>query len=115
MVTIKEQRNIFSIINRVVAIPSNFNKNEGRNFVCSKIENMKHIYQCEFWNKENEKEKPIFESIFGDDISALVKVNKQFQINYNRREKYTFEVKNKKEEQFQPHVIQISDPLSSLF
>ena len=50
--------------------------------VCSKIENMKHIYQCEFLNKENEK--PTFESIFGDDISELVKVNKQFQINYNR-------------------------------
>ena len=55
VVTIKEQRNIFSIINRVVAIPSNFNKNEGRNFVCSKIENMKQIHQFEFWNKENKK------------------------------------------------------------
>jgi hypothetical protein len=39
------------------------------------------------------------------DISELVKVNKQFQINYNRREKYTLEVKMKKEEQLQPHVI----------
>ena len=96
-ITIEEQRNIFSIRNRMVAIPSNFPKNKKEEIcVCSKIENMKHIYQCEFWNKENEKEKPTFESIFGDDISVLVKVNKQFQINYNRREKYTLEVKMKK-------------------
>jgi hypothetical protein len=115
-ITIEEQRNIFSIRNRMVAIPSNFPKNKKEEIcVCQKIENMKHIYQCEFWNKENEKEKPIFESIFGDDISELVKVNKQFQINYNRREKYTLEVEMKSEEQLQPHVIQISDPLSSLF
>ena len=53
--------------------------------------------------------------MFGYDISGLVKVNKLFKINDNRREKYTFEVEKKKEEQFQPHVIQISDPLSSLF
>ena len=115
-ITIEEQRNIFSIRNRMVAIPSNFPKNKKEEIcVCSKIENMKHFYQCEFWNKENEKEKPTFESIFGDDISELVKVNKQFQINYNRREKYTLEVKMKKEEQLQPHVIHSSDPLSSLF
>ena len=100
----------------MVAIPSNFPKNKKVQIcVCSKIENMKYIYQCEFWNKENEKEKPTFESIFGDDISELVKVNKQFQINYNRREKYTLEVKMKKEEQLQPHVIHSSDPLSSLY
>ena len=46
--------------------------------MCSKTENMKHIYQCEVWNTENENEIPTFESIFGEDISEVVKVNKQF-------------------------------------
>ena len=115
-ITIEERRNIFSIRNRMIPIPSNFPKNQNEEVCeCSKIENMKHIYQCEMWNKENENEIPIFENIFGDNISELVKVNKQFQINYNRRERYKLEVKKKKEEELQPHVIQISDPLSSLF
>ena len=100
----------------MIPIPSNFPKNQNEEVCeCSKIENMKHIYQCEMWNKENENEIPIFENIFGDNILELVKVNKQFQINYNRRERYKLEVKKKKEEELQPHVIQISDPLSSLF
>ena len=63
-ITIEEQRNIFSIRNQVVAIPSNFNTKKEDIFVCSKIENMKQIHQFEFWNKENNKEKPTFRNAF---------------------------------------------------
>ena len=112
-ITTEEQRNIFEIRNRMVPIPSNFPKIEKKEIcVCGELENSKHIYQCKVWS-ENDNEKPTYENIFTDDISEQIQVNKEFQKNYQRREKYKLETKNK--EEIKPHVIQISDPLSSSF
>ena len=112
-ITIEEQRNIFKIRNRMVPIPSNFPKNENKEIcVCGEIENSKHIYQCKIWSK-NEKENSKYENIFTDEISEQIKVNKKFQKNYQRREIYKLETKKK--EELKTHVIQIRDPLSSLF
>ena len=73
---------------------------------------MKHIYQCKLWNQENEMNKPNYEQIFSDNISEQVKVNKNFMMNYQVREKYEIERKEKKENQ--PHAIPTSDLLSSV-
>ena len=73
----------------MVIIPSNFpNGKEIEKCHCGQIEDMKHIYQCNLWNKENEMTKPKYEQIFSDNISEQVKVNKNFMMNYQAREKY---------------------------
>jgi hypothetical protein len=59
-------------------------------------------FVCKVWS-ENDNEKPTYENIFNDDISEQIKVNKKFQQNYQRTEKY---LKQR---------IQIRDPMSSWF
>jgi hypothetical protein len=113
-ISLDEQRSIFAIRNRMVIIPSNFpNGKEVEKCPCGQIEDMKHIYQCKLWNNENEMNKPKYEQIFSDHISDQVKVNKNFMMNYQEREKYEIETKKKKEEN-QTHTIPTSDPLSSV-
>ena len=112
-ISLDEQRSIFAIRNRMVNIPLNFpNGKEVEECPCGQIEDMKHIYQCKLWNQENEMNKPNYEQIFSDNISEQVKVNKNFMMNYQVREKYENERKEKKENQ--PHAIPTSDPLSSV-
>ena len=98
-ITIEEQRNIFQ-------------KEKKEICVCGEIENLKHIYQCKVWS-ENENENSIYENIFTDEISEQIKVNTKFQKNHQRQERHKLETKNN--EEVKPHVVQIRDPLSSLF
>ena len=84
--------------NRMVIIPSNFpNGKEVEICPCGQIEEMKHIYQYKLWRKDKEMNKPKYEQIFSDNISEQVKVNKNFMMNYQAREKYDIETKKKKE------------------
>ena len=45
-------------------------------------------------------------------MPKLVKVYRQFQVNYERREEYKTKIENEKDNI--PHVIQHRDPLSSI-
>ena len=97
-ISLDEQRSIFAIRNRMVIIPSNFpNGKEVEICPCGQIEEMKHIYQYKLWRKDKEMNKPKYEQIFSDNISEQVKVNKNFMMNYQAREKYDIETKKKKE------------------
>ena len=72
----------------MVPIRSNFPKIEKKEIcICVELENSNHIFRCKVWC-ENENEKPTYENIFTDDISEQIKVNKEFQKNYQIREKY---------------------------
>ena len=52
--SIKDQRNLLSMRNRMLDIPSNFvssEKNESECF-CGEKENIRHIYSCKYINSE---------------------------------------------------------------
>ena len=106
-ITIDEQRNIFQIRNRMIDLPSNFPSGKKiEKCHCEQELNMKHLYICEFWcTEENEKISP-FENIFKENIPEQIKVSKQFQTNYHRRQTYN--------EEYQSNAIPSVDPLSCI-
>ena len=109
--TIIEQRNIFSIRNRMVDIPHNFTKDQIlEKCACGALENMKHIYTCHIWNQEHNTEIE-FEEIFNDNILKQLKVSNIFFRNLERREDH--KSKNENEPDNLNHVIQCCDPLAS--
>jgi hypothetical protein len=75
---------------------------------CEQIGDMKHIYNCKYWNYEEATTE--YDKIFGDDIDEQIKVNKRFLYNFEKREEFSNEEKVAKS-----HVIFSVDPLSSLF
>ena len=85
---IEDQRMIFAIRNRMIDIPSNFISKERNNAkcICSKIEEMKHIYECEYLN---EKKPDIqYEAIFNGTITEQKKVLKRFRNSIQSRDRY---------------------------
>ena len=87
-ITITEQRSIFSIRNRMIEIPANFqSRNKIEKCRCGKDENMEHLYTCEHLSEDIETDKPIFEKIFENNIIEQKKVNKLFLQRYQRRMK----------------------------
>ena len=70
----------------------------------------RHIYICKYWSDQSEHIQ--FNMIYTDDMPKLVKVYKQFEMNYKRREELKNNIENEKEKT--PHVIHQSDPLSSI-
>ena len=64
-ITIEEQRNIFSIRNRMVEINHNFPSTKKKEICqCGEEVTMKHIYICKYLGENNETNKPKFEEIF---------------------------------------------------
>ena len=59
------------------------------------------------------KNNPQFETIFSEEISEQVKVNKQFNLNYQRREKYETKLKNRITEQAGAELCQAGTSLAS--
>ena len=53
-----------------------------------------------------------FEEIYSKNIQTIDEVNKRFQQNMKSREEFTKEIEN--EENQNPHVIVLNDPLYSL-
>ena len=86
--TITEQRSIFSIRNRMIEIPANFQSRTNIEICrCGKNEDMEHLYICEYLSEDIENDKPIFEKIFENSIIEQKKVNKLFLNRYQRRMK----------------------------
>ena len=52
---IEDQRTIFAIRNRMINIPSNFVSKEKNDIkcICENIEEMKHVYECQYLNETN--------------------------------------------------------------
>ena len=88
-ITIEQQRNIFAIRNRMVMIPSNFSSNQNKEYCpCGIIEDMKHVYDCEFWNHEQKCKETPFEVIFNDNIEDQIKVSKKLYKHLQKRDTY---------------------------
>ena len=100
---IEDQRTIFAIRNRMINIPSNFiskNKNDIK-CVCNNIEEMKHIYECQYLNEE--KPDIQYEAIFNGTIYEQKKVLRRFKRNIETRQRLKETNPN--------HVILNCDPL----
>ena len=75
--SISEKRQIFSIRNRMVNIENNFPLKITRsNCSCGQIEDMKHIYICKIYEKE-ETYIP-YEKIYKDDARKMKRLNNIF-------------------------------------
>ena len=109
-VTIKDQRNIFAMRNRMVEIKENFRKGkQAEKCACGLLESMKHIYTCTFYNKEHKIEIE-YEEIFKENVQKQLKVSKIFYQKFEERVKHKIAI----EQTDIPHVIQLCDPLSLL-
>ena len=100
---IEDQRTIFAIRNRMVNIPSNFisrNKNDIK-CICHNIEEMKHIYECQYLNKD--KPDIQYEAIFNGTIYEQKKVLRRFE--------RSIEIRQRLKDTKPNHVILKCDPL----
>ena len=78
----KEKQKLFEIRNDMTNIPSNFgNQNV---CPCGEVENMVHIYNCEFWS-ERKNEKVPYNNIYNGNIQKQIEVYKIFEQNLERR------------------------------
>ena len=103
--TIKEQRTIFSIRNRMVSdIPANFSssKENTEKCICGEQETMEHVYNCKYLNTEEPDED--FLKIFNGNPKEQRKVQCRFEQNLANRDE-------QKEES--SHAILLSDPPTS--
>ena len=113
--TIDQKRNVFEIRNIMVSIPANFpnkQKNKKHCCPCEHIEDMEHIYNCKYWNKEDITTE--FGKIFEDDIDEQINMNKRLQNNLEKREEF-INVEKEREKHVNSHVILSVDTLSFLF
>ena len=82
--SIEENRNLFSIRNRMVHICSNFSKSEVKpTCVCGEIESMKHIYICEILN-EKKVQSEVYENIYNGNTRKQIEVFRKFDENLNK-------------------------------
>ena len=102
--SIDDQRNIFSMRNKMSDIPSNFTSEEKNTFkcCCGTKEEMEHIYYCKYLNKE--KTEVNYDEIFGENLNNLKWISRRFEHNLSER--------NKKENKISQAILD-SDPLVS--
>ena len=104
--TISEQRRMFAVRNKMILeIPSNFcsKENNTTKCICNEKENIEHIYNCKYLNKNEPKVQ--FENIYSENIPKQKEVLKRFENNLR--------IRNENKETKMNHVIQL-DPLSSI-
>ena len=114
ILSISDQREIFSIRNRMILIPANFSSHTIEyKCECGEKENMRHIYVCTYWNRTNESDD--YEWIFTDNVKQQIKVYNRFSLNMQKRDSFTNEIEeNGKIEDITTHVIPYCDPLFSV-
>ena len=116
-ISIEDQRNIFSVRNRMVNIPDNFSSQQNgylglRKCICSEKENMEHIYSCNKLNKETVKLP--YQKLFSGNIKEQIDIFRRFQTNLEMRN-YLIRKQDQSENivENSPHVILSCDPLIS--
>ena len=72
---IEEKQNLFSVRNRIVEIGNNFGNNENC-IMCQTKEDMNHIYNCEYLNKQEIKTE--FSKIYEGNLFEKIKVLRRF-------------------------------------
>ena len=115
--TIDEQRILFLIRNKMVNIPANFGRES--KCQCGDYEDMVHILNCTYLNKEEVKEHLIFEQIYSGSLTQQIEILKKFQQNFEERkiqmDEYEKEMsKQNEKDENSHHVIPNRDPLFSV-
>ena len=105
--TIEQQRQQFEIRNRMVNIPANCSAKNTTKCICNEIENMRHIYNCKYLNKEEPRLE--YEKLFYGNISELKCISKKNEANMKTRKEYIDKLKEESD-----HAIHDSDPLYSV-
>ena len=82
--SISDQQYIFSIRNRMVQIDENFPVKEKKSLCpCGEIQNMKHIYDCKYLNKEDIETN--YEKIYEENVKYQKIVLERFRENMEKR------------------------------
>ena len=84
--SIQEKCELFAIRNRMIKIPSNFSSKCEEKCHCGEIENMKHIYECRIFNK-NENNVIPYEKVYNGNLRQKIEVYKKFKEIWMKREK----------------------------
>jgi hypothetical protein len=85
LLSISDQREIFSIRNKIILIPANFSSHKIEyKCECGEKENMRHIYVCTYWNTTNERDD--YDWKFTDNVKQLIKVYNRFSVNMEKRD-----------------------------
>ena len=104
ILSIENQRNIFAIRNMMVNIPANFSSQQKATGVvkciCGQIENMKHIYSCNYLNSDSELHE--YGKIFFGTLTEQKEIFERFQINLEKRYELSIN-KSEKEKRKQTH------------
>ena len=83
--TIADKQEIFAMRNRMTNISANFRSNKETNkCVCGQTEQMAHIYECKYLNKEKITIK--YENIFTDNVEKMKMILNRFKRNMEKRE-----------------------------
>ena len=83
--SIEEKREMFAVKTSMVNITANFSTNSETKCECGQRENMKHIYECKIYNKENPEVE--FEKIYNGNLNEQKMVFRKFKQNMQKREK----------------------------
>ena len=80
-----DQRKIFSLRNKMVKIVNNFSSVK-QACLCGELENLEHLYICEQFNIDKNKEVTPYSEIYTNNISNQVKVLRRFEQIFLKRE-----------------------------
>ena len=83
--TIEEKREMFAVKTSMVNIAANFTSKSETKCECGQLENMKHIYECKMYNKENPEIE--FNKIYNGNLNEQKMVFNKFKQNMQKREK----------------------------
>ena len=81
-ITIEEKQRLFSVRNRMINIGNNFGKNE-ECMICKQREDMNHIYNYKYQNKESNKIP--FGKIYTGNLNEQIKVFRIFEENFKNK------------------------------
>ena len=89
---IEEKCELFAVRNKMINIPSNFSSKCDKKCECGEKENMKHIYECKFYN--NWKTTIPYEKVYNGNIRQQIEVYKRFKENLVKKEKQSESISN---------------------
>ena len=81
----EEKREMFAVKTSMVNITANFSSNSETKCECGQWEDMKHIYECKIYNKENPEVE--FEKIYNGNLNEQKMVFNKFKQNMQKRDK----------------------------
>ena len=83
---IEQQREMFSIRNKMVNIPANFSSKDETKCICGEKEDLSHIYECIKLNNKKQQFIP-YEKIHNGNLLEQISVYKKVSENLKTREK----------------------------